>query len=651
VIQPSRTILLCNKCCYFEIETFPQSSQLDIRGNMLGKQKTEQEHFKKGVSNVESQEKHQSTDFSRSETTNFEVTERRDPGNKLSFTLSLNENLDENEISKAIARLTRVDTLILTGKEQKLNLSAVASLKNQIQTCILHNLQLKPNLNEKSNAIYTLTNLRRLELIKCDVRQLHDAISKLASLQTLLIWDTPAFSALPFSMSKLTSLRCLSLAATDIHIDSLVSIATKLSSLQMLKLSAAQIETSEAAVAQTNSVERIDVIGSSITALPTQIGHLTALQEFDLGTNQISLLPSEICRLHHLTRLLLCFNQLSSFPSQLPCNLIYLNLEGNQITSIPPDIGCLTALQQLLLSYNQITSLPSDIGCLTALQVLMLADNRITSLPSDIGCLNALQVLMLADNQITSLPTDIGRLNALQELDINFNQITSLPTQINHLTALQKLSLCLNQITSLPTQIDRLTAIQELDLGANHLSLVPAEICQLHRLTRLLIGSNQLSSFPPQLPCNLIYLNLNGSQITSLPTQISVLTAIQKLSLNENQVAFLPTQIGLLARLQILELVKNQITSLPTQVGLLTALKRLYLHNNSKLSFIPSDLGMLSNLRDLVIFNTDLTFVPPLKLCSFDEFQPFKFPPNQVVNDYAEFVEVYDDLYSANRNE
>jgi hypothetical protein len=302
---------------------------------MFGKEKKEQEHYKKGVSNVESQDKHQSTEFSRSEPTNFEVTERRGTGNKLSFTLSLKENLNENEISKRITRMTRVDTLILTGKGQELNLSAVTSLHNQIQTCILRNLQLKPNLNEKSNAIYTLTNLRRLELIKCEVSQLHDAISKLASLQTLLIWDTPAFSTLPFSMSKLTSLRCLSLAATDMHIAALISIAIKLSSLQILKLSAAQIETTEAAVAQTNSVQRIDVIGSLNTALPTQIGHLTALQEFDLGINQISLVPSEIRRLHHLTRLLLCFNQFSSFPSQLPCNLIYLNVDGNQITSLP----------------------------------------------------------------------------------------------------------------------------------------------------------------------------------------------------------------------------------------------------------------------------------------------------------------------------
>jgi len=40
----------------------------------------------------------------------------------------------------------------------------------------------------------------------------------------------------------------------------------------------------------------------------------------------------------------------------------YLRLENSQITSLPPEIGKLTALTRLHLESNQLTSIPSEIG-------------------------------------------------------------------------------------------------------------------------------------------------------------------------------------------------------------------------------------------------------------------------------------------------
>ena len=60
--------------------------------------------------------------------------------------------------------------------------------------------------------------------------------------------------------------------------------------------------------------------------------------------------------------------------------LTYLNLNYNQLTSLPESIGNLSNLEYLDLFYNQITSLPESIGDLSSLLYLMLSSNKLTSL-------------------------------------------------------------------------------------------------------------------------------------------------------------------------------------------------------------------------------------------------------------------------------
>src|ERR671929_13330 len=75
-------------------------------------------------------------------------------------------------------------------------------------------------------------------------------------------------------------------------------------------------------------------------------------------------------------------------------NKLYLNESIDQLAD----------LHTLNLDYNQLTSLPREFGELAALQTLHLADNRLTSLPTEFGKLAALRTLYLRNNQLTSLP-------------------------------------------------------------------------------------------------------------------------------------------------------------------------------------------------------------------------------------------------------
>ena len=65
-----------------------------------------------------------------------------------------------------------------------------------------------------------------------------------------------------------------------------------------------------------------------------------------------------------------------------------LSLHNNQLSTLPPEIGQLTALRSSLHD-NQLTTLPPEIGPLAALRTLYLTGNQLTTLPPEIGPLTA----------------------------------------------------------------------------------------------------------------------------------------------------------------------------------------------------------------------------------------------------------------------
>ena len=109
---------------------------------------------------------------------------------------------------------------------------------------------------------------------------------------------------------------------------------------------------------------------------------------------------------------------------------IVLSLSGLGLSSLPKQIGDLTALTELRLRGNLLTTLPESIGGLTALTSLDLSGNRLNTLPEQIGNLTALTNLYLSGNRLTTLPEQIGNLTALTLLYLGFNRLISLPNSI-----------------------------------------------------------------------------------------------------------------------------------------------------------------------------------------------------------------------------
>ena len=229
--------------------------------------------------------------------------------------------------------------------------------------------------------------------------------------------------------------------------------------------------------------------------------HRANAKGLDLSELGLTTLPPEIARLSALQYINLNYNQITALPPEIACltELQELHLNSNLLTALPPEVARLTALQTLDLSANQLIALPPEIARLTALQTLILYGNPLKVLPPEIASLTSLYLLALADNQLTTLPPEIAHLAALKVLDLDSNQLTTLPPEIAHLTALQHLDLSNNQLTDLPTEIARLIALQSLDLDSNQLTTLPTGLRTLPDLRGLYLHNNPDLNLPAAL--------------------------------------------------------------------------------------------------------------------------------------------------------
>ncbi len=106
-----------------------------------------------------------------------------------------------------------------------------------------------------------------------------------------------------------------------------------------------------------------------------------------------------------------------------------LDLSGNQLSSLPPELATLSHLQQLYLSDNELSSLPPELAQLSNLQQLYLSNNQLSSLPPELAQLSNLQQLYLSNNQLSSLPPELAQLDNLRELYLHDNPL-SIPPEI-----------------------------------------------------------------------------------------------------------------------------------------------------------------------------------------------------------------------------
>ncbi|XP_069465907.1 E3 ubiquitin-protein ligase LRSAM1 isoform X2 [Ambystoma mexicanum] len=107
-----------------------------------------------------------------------------------------------------------------------------------------------------------------------------------------------------------------------------------------------------------------------------------------------------------------------------------LDLHGNQIASLPDDIGQLFSLQVLNVERNLLSSLPESLGDLVQLQTLNVKGNKLKALPSTMDRLRSLRTLSISENRLRELPQTLAYVRTLETLTLDGVVMTYPPSSV-----------------------------------------------------------------------------------------------------------------------------------------------------------------------------------------------------------------------------
>jgi Leucine-rich repeat (LRR) protein len=383
-----------------------------------------------------------------------------------------------------------------------------------------------------AGGVYITLNLAH----NCLQVDIPDDIFLLSSLRTLNLTDNVFMKGIfPQPLFSLTSLTSLGLRSCAIE-GTIPGRLKVLSNLESLDISYNVFTGNIAFVMALTGLKKLDFSGNLLTGpIPTEIGQLSKLVELtnignvfqafpdtELGPSRrldtfhrregvvISGIPSEIGNLTNLRRLEISFGSISG--------------------EIPSEISRLMKLKSLILYYNQFTgTIPRELFGMTNLERMDLSNNLLTgALSPDVDQMTSLRSLLLGVNSLEgSLPAQIGNATSLRRLDLSTNHFSgTIPSSLGNLDQLRHLELSKNKfVGSIPTDIGKLEELSELYLDFNSLSgTIPTEFGNFGNLTTASFDNNNLTNSIPtelgRLRNNVILSLCNTAVVGPIPAEI-----------------------------------------------------------------------------------------------------------------------------------
>ena len=339
--------------------------------------------------------------------------------------------------------------------------------------------------------------------------------------------DGTAITKLPTSIGNLTGLVLLNVKDCK-KLMTLPSTFLNLNSLEKLHLSGCSKLLK--ILGATESLEGLDEIGTakklkkifisgvkrrstnplhlSITSL-SSLCSLSKLETLDLSYCNLNAIPNAIGCLSTLEILILRGNNFGSFMQRSPHPLEML------LTSLSED-SC--SLNKLDLSYCNLNTIPNAIGCLSTLENLILSGNNFGSF------------MQRSPDPLEMLLTSLSEgLCSLNKLDLSYCNLNGFSDRIGYLPSLEELILSGNKFVYLPESIAQLSNLLVLDLkDCSSLRSLPK--LPYRKVSRPLLDSLPKSQYQ-QRPVPLI----NGLRIgisIAYPTKEQI-----KLALNQDFIA------------------------------------------------------------------------------------------------------------------
>ncbi|KAG6404918.1 hypothetical protein SASPL_132495 [Salvia splendens] len=370
------------------------------------------------------------------------------------------------------------------------------------------------------------------------------------------------------------------------------------------------------------------------------------LNHLDLGGNDFggTPIPEFIGSMKQLQHLGLRDSNFSgSIPSQLGnlTNLRSLDLSFNSLSSISPFIfsSVFESLERLDLSLNQITGSMPDPRAFPSLIELHLSGNNFTgSIPLSIGQLSNLQILELSFNYLEGLVSEshFMKLDKLQRLGLSFNPFLHIASDWIPPFQLKDLSLAgCNVGPYFPQWIRTQRNLSLLDLSsANIRDEAPRWLWSVSSsLVSLLLSDNQISGTIPNLsstsiyhmdlsynqfsgpiplfPANAFEFRLSGNMFSGSISSICNTDQhhLLYLDISNNQLAGeVPDCWEKLPNLQILNLANNSLSGeIPPSFSSLQNLNTLQMHGNNLWGELPYNLSLCRQLLSIDVGGNKLT--------------------------------------------
>ena len=254
-----------------------------------------------------------------------------------------------------------------------------------------------------------------------------------------------------------------------------------------------------------------------------------------------------------------------SLPSKELINFTAVDLQHNNLGSVPLALFQIPGLEVLNLSDNKLTQLPRT-------------DMSSLDLPSVLGSwkCRSIKTLDISYNKLKSLPDVIWKLPQLEHLYAQHNSIAKIETAIEVHAWLERINISHNDLQSVPEGVFRANTV---DVSHNKLKCLPPCIWKLDCLNNLLASNNLLSEivFPKS------FCNYNRARRSSSFTS----QGRRKLSAEGNPSFFIHNRSNKMHTsnthgLSKLDLSHNKLTSFPSNLSCFASnLKQLHISGNN----------------------------------------------------------------------
>ena len=217
-------------------------------------------------------------------------------------------------------------------------------------------------------------------------------------------------------------------------------------------------------IRQFTDTQRLRVLSTQLASLPHDIRHFREIKCLQIGKflrRDESLLEmwSFVEEMKQLEELEVWEKRaISDIPQGSCAHLTLLRklvIRGCGLTSLPHNMGQLTMLQHLDLSYNNLQHLCDSFSSLINLKYLNLSDNPFVALHKELPFKSFTNIitLILWNTNLSLLPSLVSHMTEMEVLYIEGNSVSHLPKQLCDLHKLRYLDTRFNPLVSPPVEV------------------------------------------------------------------------------------------------------------------------------------------------------------------------------------------------------